>query len=225
MSVDNEVVSTWMKLTPAHMIIATICIVMMYLGFYIRDEVKSLAQLYVQTVESRRVITDFSFPTRVDKVSQLQIQSTMKDYLRAHDDIGAVFAYEFVPRGNEMLYQGRVMITQVTQSGKDLGTRYNANWLPMNSDKEQVEKLLKGDVYYRPNGPDKPITQDDKQTKFNLRLMEQDGFVCLISVPIIDGSSQVRGYITALLTKVPTDITPYVKSLEFQAVELSQYLI
>lgn len=227
MSLDhNEVVSTWMKLSPIKIIIVTICVTIMGLGYYCRDELKSVVQVYVQDVYERKTITDFSFPTRVSKPHQEEIQSVMKSYMRQHIAVGALFAYEFIPQGNEVLYQGRVIITHVTQSGKDLVTRYNAAWLPMNSDKELVEKLLRGNVFYRPNGDGDTISTDNNITKFNLRLMEQDGYICMISVPIIDTTLQVRGYLLALLTSVPKDgIEDYIIGLQRQSVEISQYLI
>lgn len=228
MAIDNEVVSTWMKLTPVKMLITVLCATIISLGWYVRDEVKSLAQLYVHSVESRVVRDDFSLPTRVSSENQSKIQSVFKSFMRQHNDVGAMFVYEFVPRGTEILYQGRVIVTHVSQSGKDLVQRYNSAWLPMNSDKDEVEKLLRGQVFYRPPVSSGSLTDDNQLTKYNLRLMEQDGYKFMISVPVIDATLQVRGYITTLLTEMPkTDeqIRYYIKNLEFQAVELSQYLI
>lgn len=232
MSIDNTVVSTWMKLTPRKMIITVVCVVIVYLGWYIRDEVKQLAQLYVRGVETQMVLNDkpidFSLPTKVSEEDQVRIQNVMKNFMREHNEVGALFMYEFVPRGNEILYQGRVIVTHVSQTGKDLVSRYNSGWLPMNSDKHEVEKLLRGQSFYRPADTTTNLSDDNHLTKYNFRLIEQDGFVFMVSVPIVDATLQVRGYLSALLTERPsndTELRYYLNTIEREAVELSQFLI
>lgn len=231
MQVDTEVVSIWSKLSPKKMIITVVCAMVVFLGWYVRDEIKSLAQIYVKGAETRLISNDkpddYSLPTKVSKDDQVKIQNVMKEFMRKHNEVGALLMYEFVPRGSQILYQGRVIVTHVSQSGKDLVSRYNSAWLPMNSDKKQVEKLLRGQVFCRP--PDKGnISDDDALTKNNFRLMEQDGFTFMVSIPIVDSTLQVRGYLTALMTERPINdasLRDYISRLEHDAVELSQFLI
>lgn len=233
MPIDRtEILSTWLKLTPAKMVLTAICLVIGYLGYYVRDEVKTLVNVYVQDVQRSNVPisgtpTNFSLPTMVKTQDQVVIQSLIKDYMRKKENVGAVFMYEFVPRGNEILYQGRVVVTHVSKSGIDLAKRYNQAWMPMNSDKRQVEKLIKGEVFIR----DIETTPTDNKgkpfTKQNIRLVKQDGYSYVISVPIVDSSFQVRGYLSSYLLSKPVsyaDEQRYISDLEYEANELSRFL-
>lgn len=224
---DPEVAKSWMTMTPRKMIVTTICAMIIFLGWYVKDEFKHYVQLQVQQYE--RSVSSFDpakgMPTSLTPQAQEKVQGQMRKFLRTHDEVNALFMYEFVPRGQEILYQGRIIAAHMSQNGKDLVKRYNVGWLPMNSDREQVEKLLRGQPYYRPSTVADTLSADEQGTKYNMRLVEQDGTRFMLSVPISDATMQVRGYVTALISEYPseTQLKYYIGSLTHEAVELSQY--
>ena len=226
-----EVLKAWSKFTVGKMVITVILACLTYTTYYCRDEIKHAANLYVQKLEGTHVQKSYDplkgIPSSVSSQNQLVIEGMMREYLSVNPDAIGMMMYEFVPRGEEMLYQGRVLVASVSQSGRNLAERYNAAWLPMGTDAEQVEKVLRGNIFYRPPSDDEEIDDNVKvKTKYNLHLLAKDGIKFMISVPIADASTQVRGYITVFMSSYPQgkEFNELVERLEGEAVEYSRFV-
>lgn len=222
---DKDVLKGWFGMHWAKMLLTTACLVFGYLSYYMKDEIKD----YVfppQEVSQTGKPKDFSLPTSVSAEDQSVIKVDMKQMLRKSDLVGALFLFEFAPEGNQLLYQGRALVTQANNADKDLATRYNQNWIPMPSDVEQMGHILKGEKFWRNINDVSAEAGDKKFTIENLRLVKQDGYQYVVSVPVISGDLTVRGYLSAYLVDIPTntEFDALVEDLEYQANEFSRYL-
>lgn len=222
---DKDVLKGWFGMHWAKMLLTTACLVFGYLSYYMKDEIKDYVFPPHEASQTGKP-KDFSLPTSVSAEDQSVIKVDLKQMLRQHDIIGALFVHEFAPEGNQLLYQGRALVTQVNHSGKDLAERYNKRWIPMPSDVEQMGHILKGQKFWRDLNDVDISTNGERFTIENMRLVKQDGYEYTVSVPIVNNELQVRGYIQAYLTEVPSnkDFDAIVEDLEYQANEFSRYL-
>ncbi len=211
--------------SPAKILLITACLVFGYLSVYMKDEIKDYV-FPAQEVTQTGKPTDFSLPTTVSIEDQFAIKVDLQQTLRKSKIVGAVFLYEFMPPEDELLYQGRVVVTHASNMNHDLAQRYNQRWMPMNSDKYEVSAMLKGNAFHRDLTKVDVSPDGKKFTTQNVRLVVQDGFKYMVSVPVIDENLQVRGYLSAYLVDVPSsqELDYLLDDLEYQANELSRYL-
>lgn len=223
---DKDVILAWLKISPRKMVVATLCGVIAFLGWTIKDEVHRLVHIFVDRFQQVSESGSYGLPTTLKKPVVTNIEADVKQFMSSHENIGAVVFYEFVPKGSDILYQGRVAVTCVSQSGKNLIDRYNISWLPMNVERLLLEKILRGDSHIRPAIITNELANDTEPSKFNYRLISQDGYKAIVSVPIIDSSQQVRGYIDVFLNTKPVNVQEQitqVKEYNKLAIDLSQY--
>lgn len=226
-----DVLKAWGRFSIGKMVITVLLFCIGYTTYYCRDEIKHAANLYVQRVEQTQVQSRNydplkGIPTSVTVENQQIIKSMMRQYLSDHPDVVGMMMYEFVPRGEEILYQGRVLVASVSQNGRNLAERYNATWLPIGSDGKQVGSLLRGMPFVRPPTIKDALVDPNAKTKTNLRLMEWDGIKFMVSIPIADSTYQVRGYLTVLMSRYPEsrDFDEMMARLEGEGLEYSRFL-
>lgn len=223
----KDIVLAWLRVSPEKMMVATICGILSYMGWYTKDEFKFLIHVAVENY-ARTYETNFDLPTSLSGENVISINNTIKNFLTYHTYVGAATLYEFVPKGSDILYQGRIAVVSANTSGKDLLTRYNSKWLPMNVNRFLIEKILRGEPYTRPTNLEGDITDSDSPDTTNYYLVKQDGFEMVICVPVLGSSGQVKGYISFLLLAKPTtqdELLVKEKELSKLAIELSQYFI
>ena len=221
----KDVAIEWLRVSPQKMIVATICGILIYFGWYVRDEVKFFVHAAVMNY-ARNYETNFDVPTSISTTTIEKINAIFKKDMSTRPYIGAMTLYEFVPKGSDILYQGRIAVTSISTSGKDLLERYNSRWLPMNVNRFLIEKVLRGETYTRPTKLDGDITENLAPDTTNYFLVKQDGYEMNICIPIIGNSGQVRGYISFLLLSKPQSSNDFEKikqDLETIAIEMSQF--
>lgn len=231
-SIDlTKLLQVWGKLTMSKMVITVILGCLAYTTWYCRDTIKHAADVYVSKLENTQVKTNeydasIGLPTTLSRTDILSIEQMLRAYVSSDPRIYGMMMYEFVPKGNEMLYQGRILVASVAQNGRDLGERYNAKWLPIGSDRKQMEKILRGDLFWRPPSPTESLGDGNAQSVINMRLLQKDGIKFMVSAPIMDASYQVRGYITLFMTEYPSpeDQQDIFTKLENESVEYSRFL-
>lgn len=227
----TKLLQVWGKLTMGKMAITVLLGCLAYTTWYCRDTIKHAADVYVTKLEGTQVQTtkydpEVGLPSTIEKTDIMIMEQMMRAYVSSDQSIYGMIVYEFVPKGSEMLYQGRVLIASVAQNGRDLGERYNAKWLPIGSDRKQMERILRGDVFWRPPTHLENLADENAKSMVNMRLLQRDGAKFMLSVPIVDANYQVRGYITLLMTVNPTEEEREViiRRLEDEAVEYSRFL-
>ena len=226
-----DVLKAWGRFTIGKMVITVLLFCIGYTTYYCRDEIKHAANLYVQRLEQTQVQSRNydplkGIPTSVSAENQQLIKGMMRQYLSDHPDVIGMLMYEFVPRGEEILYQGRVLVASVSQNGTNLAERYDATWLPIGSDGKQVGSLLRGMPFVRPPTNKDSLGDPTAKTKTNLRLLEWDGIKFMVSIPIADSTYQVRGYLTVLMSRYPEsqEFDGMMARLEGEALEYSRFL-
>src|SRR5574343_321953 len=191
----KDIVLAWLRISPEKMIVATICGILSYMGWYTKDEFKFLMHVAVENY-AREYEADYDPPTSLSSDNINVIKGTMKEFLSNHPYVGAITLYEFVPKGNDILYQGRIAVISVNTLNKELLTRYNSKWLPMNVNRFLIEKILRGEIYTRPASLDGDITDSQSPDIINYNLVKQDGFEMSLCIPIIGSAGHVKGYIS-----------------------------
>ena len=226
-----DVLKAWGRFTIGKMVITVLLFCIGYTTYYCRDEIKHAANLYVQRLEQTQVQSRNydplkGIPTSVSAENQQLIEGMMRQYLSDNPDVTGMLMYEFVPRGEEILYQGRVLVASVSQNGTNLAERYNATWLPIGSDGKQVGSLLRRMPFVRPPTNKDSLGDPTAKTKTNLRLLEWDGIKFMVSIPIADSTYQVRGYLTVLMSRYPEsrEFDGMMARLEGEALEYSRFL-
>lgn len=221
----KDVAIEWLRISPQKMIIATLCGILIYFGWYVRDEVKFFVHAAVMNY-ARNYENDFDVPTSIPARTIEKINTSLKKDMSTRPLIGAITLYEFVPKGSDILYQGRIAVTSVSTTGKDLLERYNAKWIPMNVNRFLIEKILRGETYTRPAKIDGDISENLSPDTTNYYLVKQDGYEMNICIPVIGNLGQVRGYISFLLLSKPNTSDEFQKikeDLGTIAIEISQF--
>lgn len=202
----KDIILAWFRLSPKKMFIVGICIFIGYLMIILKDDIKEFTHSLVVNYETKSTYGIDGLPTTISKTDQENIKSSFKEYLSLYNDfLGALVMYEYVPKGNSILYQGRVAVVGASTNQKDIIDRYGISWLPMNAGPHMNEKILRGETFTLPSSYKGSILdQSNENIKLNVRLVNLDGFKMLVCIPIIDSADQIRGYIEAFLTRIPT---------------------
>jgi hypothetical protein len=224
----KDLILAWFRLSPKKMFIVCACILVGYLMIILKDDIKEFVHSMVVNYETKSTYGADGLPTTISKTDQENIKSTFKDYLTSYSDfLGALVMYEYVPKGNSILYQGRVAVVGASANQKDVIDRYGISWLPMNAGPHMNEKILRGETFTLPSTfKNSLLDPANENIKLNVRLVNLDGFKMLVCIPIIDGSDQVRGYIEAFLNRTPTsdnDLKEITDKLNKIAIESSEH--
>lgn len=221
----KDVILAWLRVSPKKMLIVTLCGIFSYLGWYVRDEVKLFVHLLVERYADNSYNQQLPRST-ITSTSKVEINNILRNFISKHDYIGATVLYEFVPKGSEILYQGRVAVASISHSGIDIVQRYNSEWLPMNVNRLLIEKILRGNNFIQPEKLEDDIDNVVNPDTLNYHLVKQDGYEMVISVPVIDATNQVRGYVTTFVTKKPANqdgLLQYQTEINRLTIELSRF--
>ena len=224
----KDIILAWFRLSPKKMFIVVLCFFIGYLMFILKDDIKELAHIAVVNYEAKSSYGVDGLPTTISKSDQESIKLSFKDYIKSYNDfLGALVMYEYVPKGNSILYQGRVAVVGASYNQKDVIDRYGISWLPMNAGPRMNEKILRGEIFRLPNDINGSIIDPSNENiKLNVRLVNLDGYRMVICIPIIDSADQVRGYIEAFLNRIPTsenDLKEISDKLNKIAIESSEH--
>jgi len=224
----KDLILAWFRLSPKKMIIVLLCFIIGYLMFILKDDIQEFTHALVVNYENRSVYGIDGLPTTISKSDQESIKKSFTEYIKAYNNfLGALVMYEYVPKGNSILYQGRVAVVGASNLQKDIIEKYGISWLPMNAGAKLNEKILRGDTYTLPSSLSGSLLDPSNENiKLNVRLADLDGYKMIVCIPIIDSADQVRGYVEAFLTRTPTnenDLKEITDKLNRVSIESSEH--
>lgn len=154
------------------------------------------------------------FTPAKSNISSLAISSIdvliKKSLQQNSDDVGMISVYKFVP-DNNTFYQGRVLVTSVTNPDTKLDiSKYHVDSVPISAFRAQTNTLLNGKIYAEEiekiyttyMAPDNE-KREEYLSPINFPAIVNDGAKYMVSVPV--RYAKIEGYVSVYFKTVPKD--------------------
>lgn len=217
------------KLSISKMIVFALVLSFLYFIFLMTEPAKS----YFEHKFSQGQVLYFDpSSVKISPEKVVQLQGTIKHYIKKYPNIGMVLVYKFVP-DHDTFYQGRVMIASIANDGTELNPdRYNMSWLPISAFRAESNPILNSRYFTAElddiNGVFSQPTyeyRDEYLSPINFHAIYHDGGRYIVAVPV--RTDKIIGYVSVYFTDIPKDpnvVKQYIDIAKIVAVDAGYYI-
>ena len=117
----SETLKAWRGFSIGKILISAITFCVCVTVYNCQEEFKQVMDIYIKKLDTNVVTATYDpasgVPTSVRAQDKEAIRNNLRIFLSNNPDAIGIIVYEFVPKGNEMLYQGRSIVASESQSG------------------------------------------------------------------------------------------------------------
>lgn len=206
----SKILDLFTGLTVIRSIVLTICFVLMFAVYITAGSWSTFIDNKLNNPSTQEMFKPAKFDIAPEKLLSIN-KSLDKFVVRNSEDVAMVLVYKFVPE-NDTFYQGRVLVTDKTNTQMEIDTsRYNWAWLPISAFRAESNTLLKGKAYvvelrkiYTDYLKPEYDARDEYLSPINFPAIVADGSEYLVSVPI--RYTNIEGYVSVYFKRVPKDL-------------------
>lgn len=204
--VIKKILEVFSRMSALRILMTALCLIMMGVVYLTAGSWTSYIDSRFNSLQSDEMFKPATY--RISTQNLENINSSISGFIQQNNKIAMVLVYKLVPE-NDTFYQGRVLVTGITNKNTSLNIdKYNLKWLPISSFRAQSNLILKGKIFIgnievicnEYLQPDNEL-RDEYISPVNLHAIYNDGAKYMISIPI--RSNRVEGYISVYFKSVP----------------------